>query len=192
MANNYDQIPVVTFSIDVDYFNQLFETARGLAHNGMPEALEEANKEYRRAVALSKAFIKNAGAREQEAAQGLERTQVGHSKSGYEPTGTLQGSIEIKLSDDGNSVSIMPMATVADQKKALEAIAGSGSKKPITSQDGVTYYGVYVEFGTDHSKEFGTYRMAPEPFMKPTGEKIAMRLDNEFERIMRLAVLGSE
>ncbi|VDH11700.1 prophage P2a protein 43 [Lactiplantibacillus plantarum] len=192
MANNYDKIPVVTFSIDVDYFNQLFETARGLARNGMPEAMEEANKEYRRAVALSKAFIKNAGAREQEAAQGLERTQVGHGKSGYEPTGTLQGSIEIKISDDGKSVSIMPMATVADQKQALAAIAGSGSKKPITSQDGITYYGVYVEFGTDHNKEFGTYRMAPEPFMKPTGEKVATRLNNEFERIMRLAVLGSD
>ncbi|MGA3475148.1 phage tail protein [Lactiplantibacillus plantarum] len=184
MANNYEQIPAVKFSIDVDYFNQLFETARRLAHNGMPEALEEANNEYRRAVALSKAFIKNAGAREQEAAQGLERTQVGHSKSGYEPTGTLQGSIEIKLSDDGKSVSVMPMATVADQKRALAAIAGSGSKKPITSQDGVDYYGVYVEYGT--------YKMAAEPFMKPTGEKIAMRLDNEFERIMRLAVLGSD
>ncbi len=64
MANNYDKIPAVKFSIDVDYFNQLFETARRLAHNGMPEAIEEANKEYQRAVALSKAFIKNAGARE--------------------------------------------------------------------------------------------------------------------------------
>ncbi|TAR46778.1 phage tail protein, partial [Lactiplantibacillus plantarum] len=37
MANNYDKIPAVAFSIDVDYFNQLFETARGLARNGMPE-----------------------------------------------------------------------------------------------------------------------------------------------------------
>lgn len=184
MANNYDKIPAVTFSIDVDYFNQLFETARGLAHNGMPEAMEEANKEYQRAIALSKAFIKNAGAREQEAAQGLERTQVGHGKSGYVPTGTLQGMMEIKISDDGKSVSVKPMATVADQKRALAAIAGSGSKKPLTSQDGVDYYGVYVEYGT--------YRMAAEPFMKPTGEKIAMRLDNEFERIMRLAVLGSD
>ena len=36
------------------------------------------------------------------------------------------------------------------------------------------------------------FKMAAEPFMKPTGEKVATRLDNEFERIMRLAVLGSE
>ncbi|KYK51263.1 phage tail protein [Lactiplantibacillus plantarum] len=184
MTNNYDKIPAVTFSIDVDYFKQLFETARGLARNGMPEALEEANKEYHRAVVLSKVFIKNAGVREQEAAQGLERTQVGHSKSGYDPTGTLQGSLKIKISDDGKSVSVLPMATVADQKRALAAIAGSGSKKPITGQDGVEYYGVYVEYGT--------YKMAAEPFMKPTGEKIATRLENDFDRIMRLAVLGSE
>lgn len=151
-------LPVVSFSVDTSGLEQMKQVAQSMASNGFDEAVGIANATEQKAQALSKAFIKNAGAKEVNQAQVIESQLVGHGKSGYVPTGNLQGSIKPEFSQDGMSVSIKPEAT----NKAND------------------YYGQYVEFGT--------YKMAPEPYMKPSGEKVSADLDDEFETIVRKAV----
>jgi hypothetical protein len=184
MANNYDELPRVNFEVDMGNFEQARATAQALAAMGMPEALEEVNREYARAKAASKIFIRNAAAQEVEAASDLEASLVGHSKSGYVPTGTLQGSITPQFSKGGYKVSIAPLATAEDAEKARKAIAQGAKKirrvnKPSESED-AHYYGVDVEFGRGNNPK--------EPFMKPSGEKVAAQLDQKFEETMRQAL----
>ena len=45
MANNYDELPRVNFEVDMGNFEQARATAQALAAMGMPEALEEFNRE---------------------------------------------------------------------------------------------------------------------------------------------------
>ena len=130
---------------------------------------------------VSKQFIRNAGADEVDAAQKIESQQVGHSKSGYIPTGTLQGSITPQFSRGGLKVSVVPLATSADADKARRKSKGGKAKhfKPGKGPE-LHYYGVDVEFGNS--------KMTAEPFMKPSGEKVATKLDGEFEQAMRRAL----
>lgn len=108
MPNNYDEVPRVEFSVDMGDFNNVKQVAAMLASLGIPEGTLEFEREYARAKAASKIFIRNAGAEEVDEAQKIESQKVGHSKSGYVPTGTLQGSITPQFSDDGMKVSILP------------------------------------------------------------------------------------
>lgn len=184
MPNNYDELPRVNFSVGLGNFRQAKAVAEHLAALGMPEALQEFEREYTRAKAASRIFIRNAGADEVDEAQKIESQKVGHSKSGYVPTGTLQGSITPQFSDDGMKVSVVPLATSADAEKARKTIKQGAKKirqinRPSKSED-VYYYGAAVEFGTRH--------MAKEPFMKPSGEKIISKLDSKFVETMRQAL----
>ena len=184
MPNNYDEIPRVNFSVNTQEFERLRAKAQLLASMGMPEALAEFNREYARAKAASKIFIRNAGAEEIDEAQKIERQKVGHSKSSYVPTGTLQGSITPQFSDDGMKVSVAPLATAQDAEEARKKIAQGVKKlknvnRPSRSEDAY-YYGAAVEFGLGHNPK--------EPFMKPSGEKVAAHLDQKFAETMREAL----
>lgn len=152
-----DNIPVVKFSVDMQGIEKMKQVAALMASNGFEEAVGVANATETKAKALSKAFIRNAGAKEVDQAQQIESSLVGHGKSGYVPTGNLQGSIKPKFNKNGLEVSVKPEAT-------------NGKNQP---------YGQYVEFGT--------YKMTPEPYMKPSGEKVSAELDKEFEDIIRKA-----
>ncbi|WP_405024768.1 HK97-gp10 family putative phage morphogenesis protein [Ligilactobacillus sp. LYQ139] len=168
MSDN--ELPTVKFGVNLDAFNQVRAAAQALADAGMPEALAEFDREFQQAQRLSRQFVLQAGAKEVDAAQKLESSLVGHSKSRYVPTGTLQGSIKPEVSPDGLSVSVAPHATTAQVKQAR---GGKADGK-------VTPYGPFVEFGT--------YKMAPEPFMKPSGERVANELKGDFENTVRRAI----
>lgn len=158
--DNQDEssLPTVKFHVDTSNLKAMHQAANIMAQFGFSEAVGEADKTISRANALSQRFIQNAGAKEVNEAQKLESSLVGHSKSGYVPTGNLQGSIKPKFSDNGMTVEIRPAATTK-------------------GKNGENYYGQYVEFGT--------YKMAPEPYMKPSGEKVAEQLEQEFDDITR-------
>lgn len=184
MPSNYDELPRVEFSVDMGNFAQARATAQRLAAMGVPGAMEEFNREFTRAKAASKIFIRNAGAEEVEAAANIEREVVGHSKSGYVPTGTLEGSITPQFSEGGMKVSIVPLATAEDAEKARKQISQGAKKirrvnKPSEDKDAY-YYGAAVEFGKGHNPR--------EPFMKPSGEKVAVHLEKKFEDTMRQAL----
>ena len=184
MPNNYDEVPRVEFSVDMGDFNNVKQVAAMLASLGIPEGTLEFEREYARAKAASKIFIRNAGAEEVDEAQKIESQKVGHSKSGYVPTGTLQGSITPQFSDDGMKVSALPLATAQDAEKARQAIKQGVKKirrvsRPSKSEQAY-YYGAAVEFGKGHNPK--------EPFMKPSGEKVAAKLDSKFEKTMRDAL----
>ncbi|MFK5676032.1 HK97-gp10 family putative phage morphogenesis protein [Ligilactobacillus sp. LYQ60] len=168
MSDN--ELPTVKFGVNLDAFKQARTAAQALADAGMPEALAEFDREFQQAQRLSRQFVLQAGAKEVDAAQKLESSLVGHSKSRYVPTGTLQGSIKPEISPDGLSVSVAPHATTAQVKQAR---GGKADGK-------VTPYGPFVEFGT--------YKMAPEPFMKPSGERVANELKGDFENTVRRAI----
>ena len=160
MADELDRsvLPTVKFRLDKGNLEAMRQVASVMAQCGFSEAVGEADKTISRANALGQRFIQNAGAKEIDEAQRIESSLVGHSKSGYVPTGNLQGSIKAKF--DGNSVEIAPEATTK-------------------GKNGLGYYGQYVEFGT--------YKMAPEPYMKPSGEKVAQQLEQDFDDITRRA-----
>lgn len=185
MANDsFEKLPSVEFSVEDGDFIKVKAAAEQLASLGMPEAMEEYNREYARAKAATKVFIRNAGAQEVDEAQKLESAQVGHSKSGYKPTGTLQGSITPFISDDGKKVQIVPLATSIDAEKARKQVAQGAKKirrvsKPSKNPDAY-YYGTAVEFGLGHNPK--------EPFMKPSGESVGSKLDAKFEQTMREAL----
>lgn len=181
MANNYDQLPRVEFEVNLADFKRLERIARTLEAAGLQGAYAEFQREYANALRVSKQFIRNAGADEVDAAQKIESQQVGHSKSGYIPTGTLQGSITPQFSRGGLKVSVVPLATSVDADKARQKAKGGKAKhfKPGKGPE-LHYYGVDVEFGNS--------KMAAEPFMKPSGEKVATKLDGEFEQAMRRAL----
>lgn len=183
MANNYNELPRVNFSVDMGNFEEARRAAQALEEAGMPGAMAEFEREYERAIIGSKAFIRKAGADEVEEAAKIERSKVGHSKSGYVPTGTLEGSITAQFAEDKMSVSVVPLATAEDADKARKAIS-EGKKvkrinKPSKKKD-VHYYGADVEFGYGHNPK--------EPFMKPSGERMIPRLDGKFEETMRHAI----
>lgn len=184
MLNNYDKLPSVEFGVDMKQLARVRAAAEAMARLGMPDAMEEYNRERARALAASKIFIRNAAADEVEMAGDIERQKVGHSKSGYKPTGTLQGSITPQFSDDGMKTTVLPLATSEEAEKARQQIKQGVKKihkvnKPSKNKD-AHYYGVDVEFGNVH--------MEAEPFMKPSGEKIAAQLDKKFEDIIREAL----
>ena len=182
--DSYEKLSRVEFSVDMGNFEQAKMAAQQMEALGVPGAMAEYEREFRRAKAASKIFIRNAGAEEVEAASDLESTLVGNSKSGYKPTGTLQGSITPQFSDDGMKVSIVPLATAEDSAKARKQISQGVKKirrvnKPSEDKDAY-YYGAAVEFGLGHNPK--------EPFMKPSGEKVAAKLDKKFEDTMRQAL----
>lgn len=182
--DSYENLPRVNFSVDMKNFEQLRARAQALARMGMPEAMAEFNREYARAKSASKIFIRNAAAEEVDEAQKIESQKVGHSKSGYVPTGTLQGSITPEFSEDGMKVSVVPLATSEDADEARKQIKQGSKKvrkvnKPSKNKDAY-YYGTAVEFGKGRNPK--------EPFMKPSGEKVAARLDKKFEDTMRQAL----
>ena len=160
MDNNLDEsvLPTVHFHIDKGNLEAMRQVASMMAQCGFSEAVGEADKTISRANALSQRFIQNAGAKEIDEAQRIESSLVGHSKSGYIPTGNLQGSIKAKFSDNGMTVDVRPTATTK-------------------GKNGLGYYGQYVEFGT--------YKMAPEPYMKPSGEKVSEQLEQDFDDLTR-------
>ncbi|MBU9696128.1 hypothetical protein KSL82_09585 [Limosilactobacillus portuensis] len=182
--DSYENLPRVNFSVNTKEFELLRAKAQALARMGMPEAMAEFNREYARAKTASKIFIRNAAAEEVDEAQKIESQKVGHSKSGYVPTGTLQGSITPEFSEDGMKVSVVPLATSEDADEARKQIKQGAKKvrkvnKPSKNKDAY-YYGTAVEFGKGHNPK--------EPFMKPSGEKVAARLDKKFEDTMRKAL----
>lgn len=182
--DSYDKLPRVEFSVDMGDFEKAQLAAQRMESLGVPGAMAEFRREHTRAKAASKIFIKNAGAQEVEAASDLEASLVGHSKSGYKPTGTLQGSITPQFSDDGMKVSIVPLATSEDSAKARKQISQGAKKirrvnRP-SKNESAYYYGAAVEFGLGHNPR--------EPYMKPSGEKVAAQLDKKFEDTMRQAL----
>ena len=81
-------------------------------------------------------------------------------------------------------VSIVPLATSEDSEKARKQIKQGTKKvrkvnKPSKNKDAY-YYGTAGEFGKGHNPR--------EPFMKPSGEKVAARLDKKFEDTVRQAL----
>lgn len=182
--DSYENLPRVNFAVDMRAFEQARATAQRLAQLGMPEAMEEFNREFIRSKAASKIFIRNIAAQEVDEAQKIESQKVGHSKSGYKPTGTLQGSITPQFSGDGMKVSVVPLATSEDAEKARQQIKQGAKRvrnvnKPSKNEDAY-YYGTAVEFGRGRNPR--------EPFMKPSGEKVAAAADKKFEEIMRQAL----
>ncbi|KRM83295.1 hypothetical protein FC35_GL000917 [Limosilactobacillus coleohominis DSM 14060] len=184
MANNYDKLPRVEFSVDMGNFEQAKAAAQALEEAGMTGAMAEFEREYQRALAGSKAFIRKAAADEIKKAAEKERQQVGQSKSGYVPTGTLEGSITAQFSNQDLKASIAPLATTADAEKNRQRIK-SGKKirnvhKPKKGDKDVHYYGADVEFGYGNNPK--------EPFMQPSGEEMIRELDGRFEKLMRHAI----
>lgn len=182
--DSYENLPRVNFSVNTSDFERARAVAQTLARMGMPEAMDEFNREYARAKAASKIFIRNAAAEEVDEAQKIESQKVGHSKSGYVPTGTLQGSITPQFSEEGMKVSVVPLATAEDAEKARKQISQGVKKvrkvnKPSKNKDAY-YYGTAVEFGKGRNPK--------EPFMKPSGEKVAAHLEKKFEDTMRQAL----
>lgn len=180
MPNNYDELPRVNFSVDLGNFMEAKAAAELLASMGMPEALQEFEADLAKAKAGSQKFIRKVGADEVEEAAKIERDLVGHSKSGYVPTGTLEGSITPEFSDDGMKVSVVPLATSAQAEAARRKLGQGKRKKPSRASGELHYYGVDVEFGRGRNPR--------EPFMKPSGESIAAKADAEFEKTMRNAL----
>ena len=73
------------------------------------------------------------------------------------------------------------MATSADADKARQKAKGGKAKRFKPGKEAELHYcGVDVEFGNS--------KMTAEPFMKPSGEKVATKLDGEFEQTMRRAL----
>ena len=184
MANNYDELPRVDFGVDMGNFEQAKAAAQALEEAGMPGAIAEFEREYQRALVGSKAFIRKAAADEIKKAAEKERQQVGHSKSGYDPTSTLEGSITAQFSKNNLKASVVPLATTADAEKNRQRIK-QGKKirnvhKPKKKDSDVHYYGADVEFGYGNNPK--------EPFMQPSGEEMIRELDGRFEKLMRDAI----
>lgn len=184
MANNYDKLPRVEYSVDMGNFEQAKAAAQALEEAGMPGAMAEFEREYHRALVGSKAFIRKAAADEIKKAAEIERQKVGRSKSGYVPTGTLEGSITAQFSKQNLKASVVPLATTADAEKNRERIK-SGKKirnvhKPKKGDEDVHYYGADVEFGYGNNPK--------EPFMQPSGEAMIRELDERFDKLMKHAI----
>lgn len=184
MANNYDKLPRVEYSVDMGNFEQAKAAAQALEEAGMQGAMAEFEREYHRALVGSKAFIRKAAADEIKKAAEIERQKVGHSKSGYVPTGTLEGSITAQFSKQNLKASVVPLATTADAEKNHERIK-SGKKirnvhKPKKGDEDVHYYGADVEFGYGNNPK--------EPFMQPSGEAMIRELDGRFYKLMKHAI----
>lgn len=75
--DSYENLPRVNFSVSTKEFELLRAEAQALARMGMPEAMAEFNREYARAKAASKIFIRNAAAEEVDEAQKIESQKVG-------------------------------------------------------------------------------------------------------------------
>ena len=183
-SDNKDELPSVDFSVNLDAFEKVRATAQALSALGMPEAAREYEMEFLRAKEASKLFVRNIAADEVDLAQKIESQKVGHSKSGYVPTGTLQGSITPLFSDDKLKVSVVPLATAQQAEQARKNIkqgVKNTRKSTKSSEDGSAYYyGVAVEFGKGHNPK--------EPFMKPSGETVSAKADSKFEDTMRKAL----
>jgi len=81
-------------------------------------------------------------------------------------------------------VSVVPLATAEDADEARKQIKQGAKKvrkvnKPSKNKDAY-YYGTAVEFGKGRNPK--------EPFMKPSGEKVAAHLEKKFEDTMRQAL----
>lgn len=184
MANNYDKLPRVEYSVDMGNFEQAKAAAQALEEAGMTGAMAEFEREYHRALVDSKAFIRKAAADEIKKAAEIERDLVGDKKSGYVPTGTLEGSITAQFSKQDLKASVVPLATTADAEKNRERIK-SGKKirnvhKPKKGDADVHYYGADVEFGYGNNPK--------EPFMQPSGEAMIRELDGRFDKLMKHAI----
>lgn len=126
MANDQSQgFPYDEIKIDDAYIQQLDEAAERLKSLGLDYEASEILKVKSSIMNQQKPFLVNASNRVALKAQLIERQKVGHSASGYVPTGNLRKSIKPTITDDSTA------QVRADAQ----------------TKDGF-YYGNAVEFGT--------------------------------------------
>lgn len=147
MPTNNDHIPTVRYSMKNNWSNSIHSLMQTFISAGSKKGVARLQQLNNGLDTNSKEVIHNTGIKTADRAIEIERSNVGGKKSGYVPTGNLMRSIEAHDYESGMRTEIAPHAM---SKADYE-------------------YGQAVEFGTK--------KMAAEPFMKPAGNEISSHLD---------------
>lgn len=151
-------MPYVEVDLKPDFNQSMLDSIAKLRALGLNYEADEIEKSRLAIVAKQKEFLVNVSARISEKAQQIEREQVGHSASGYVPTGTLRKSIKPSVSDDN---------TIATVSAAAQA------------KDGYLY---------GNAVEFGTYKQAAEPFLGPALNETQQDNENDSSKFLKEGV----
>lgn len=155
-----DHIPTVEFALKPSYSAAIASMSNAFRTAGSKAGVQLMQHMQYSMDMHAKNFITATGSRTQLEAMRIERDQVGHSKSGYIPTGNLMRNIKHHESSNGMTTTVQPEA---------ESKAGYN-------------YGQAVEFGLKNRN------YAAEPFMKPAGEKVSQGLAANSSREMLKAI----
>lgn len=157
MATNNEHIPTVRYQMTDDWSSPIKDLMHTMASVGSGEGVAHLQRLQFAMDTNAKKVIHDAGVATQGKAREIERANVGGKKSGYVPTGNLMRSIESHDSSNGMQTEIAPQAM---SKKDYE-------------------YGQAVEYGTK--------KMAAEPFMKPAGDAIGSNLNETARKALKQA-----
>lgn len=158
MATNNEHVPTVRYGMDDGWSESIKNLMHTFASVGSAEGVTSLQRLQFALDSNAKKVIHNAGVDTQNKAREIERANVGGKKSGYIPTGNLMRSIDAHDSSDGMQTEIAPEAM---SKKDYE-------------------YGQAVEFGTK--------KMAAEPYMKPAGDAVGKDLNEVARKVLKQAV----
>lgn len=161
-----DHIPTVEFALKPSYSAAIANMANAFRAAGSKSGVQLMQRTQYAMDIHAKAFVEKLGTDTQEKAREIERDQVGHSKSGYIPTGNLMRSIEHREASDGLTTTVQPTATA----------------KAKNSKEAGYEYGQAVEFGLKDRN------YAAEPFMKPAGEEVSKNLNGRSRQALNQAI----
>ncbi|ERL63762.1 hypothetical protein [Schleiferilactobacillus shenzhenensis] len=155
-----DHIPTVEFGLNPSYSAAITSMSNAFRSVGSKAGVQLMQRTQYAMDTHAKAFIEKLGTDTQQKAREIERDQVGHSKSGYIPTGNLMRNINHHESDDGLTTQTYPEAQ---------------------SKDGYNY-GQAVEFGLKDRN------YPADPFMKPAGEEVSKNLNGRSRQALNEAM----
>lgn len=166
IGGNYDNshVPIVEYGVDTDPFKrQAVQLSSRISAMGFGDLGKDVLSLIPEVDRNAKRAVERIGEEEAAQAQQIVGQVVGHSKSGYVPTGNLRNSIKPHKSLGGFRVQIYPEAT------------NNGYK-----------YGQSVEF----APEFGNKHATATPYMKPSADIVNERFNSIFVRCMAGGVYG--
>lgn len=147
--------PVVEYQVTDHYSVKMREIASKLRAMGMNSEAQQVLEKMQAIKSGSKRILTELGREETKKAREIERSMVGHGRSGYVPTGNLRRSIQAHTLSDGR-IQVYPLAQ-----------AKNG-----------TEYGGYVEYGTRRHP-------TPEPYMYQSYKEMKPVIDREVANLMK-------
>lgn len=158
---NNSHVPIVEYAVDDrEFVIQASQLGVKLSGLGLGDFSKDMLKLQKKVHNGAKKAIRQMGTLEQGKAQEIERNVVGHSKSGYVPTGNLNEHIKAHYPRKSEKIEVQVY--------------------PKVSNKGYNY-GQSVEF----APEFGNKHAAATPYMKPSADIINQKFDEVLERNLK-------